>query len=86
LLSEEPQTMSLTATEIALLIRKAIPDATIALAGVTPDGNTVRAFVSSKAFAGLSMDQRHELVYSALKTRMGNRPSYTLRLATSVLP
>lgn len=76
--------MPLTATEIALLIRKALPDATVAWAGVTPDGHTVRAFVSSKAFAGLSMDQRHELVYGALKARMGSRP-HMLRLASSVL-
>ena len=64
--------MPVTATEIALLIRGAIPDAVVAMAAVTADGNTVRACVSSKAFAGLSTDERHELVYSALESRMAN--------------
>lgn len=73
-----------TATEIALLIRQALPDAVVAMAAVTPDGATVRACVSSKAFEGLSHDERHELVYSALKARMANS-ARSLRLMASVL-
>ena len=72
-----------TATEIALLIQRALPDAVVLLAAVTPDGSTVSACVSSKAFEGLSADERHDLVYAALKERMGERPR-TLQLTTNV--
>ena len=76
--------MPLTATEVAVLIQRALPDAVVALAAVSSDGKTVRACVSSKAFASLNAQERHDLVFAALKGRRGAGPR-ALKLATHVL-
>ena len=76
--------MPLTATEVAVLIQRALPDAVVTMAAVTADGETVRACVSSKVFAGLNADERHELVFAALTGRRGAAPR-ALKLASHVL-
>lgn len=76
--------MPLTATEVAVLIQRALPDAVVASAAVSADGTTVRACVSSRAFAGLNAQERHELVFAALRGRRGRCPR-ALKLATQVL-
>ena len=64
--------MSLKIEEIESLIKKALPDATIAIQDLAGDENHYSATIKSKAFAGKSKIEQHKLVYKALKGKMGN--------------
>jgi len=60
------------ASEIEQLIRAAIPDARVTIEDLRGDGDHYAATVVSAAFAGKSRVQQHQMVYAALKGRMGN--------------
>ena len=49
----------------------AFPDAEIVIQDLAGDGDHYRAKVVSAAFAGLSRVRQHQLVYAALKGKMG---------------
>ncbi len=61
--------MSVTALEAEL--RAAFPDAEIAIDDLAGDGDHYRARITSSAFSGLSRVRQHQLVYAALKGKVG---------------
>jgi stress-induced morphogen len=52
-------------------LREGFPDAEILVEDLAGDGDHYRARIVSKAFAGLSRVKQHQLVYAALKGKMG---------------
>ena len=63
--------MTMTAPDIEHLIRQAFPDARVIVTDLARDGNHYGARVISSAFAGKSRIQQHQMVYAALKGKMG---------------
>ena len=63
--------MPMPATELEADLRAAFPDAEIAIEDLAGDGDHYRAKIVSSAFAGLSRVRQHQLVYAALKGKMG---------------
>ncbi len=74
--------MAMEASEIERLIREALPDAEIRIEDLRGDGDHYAAYVSSASFAGKTRVQQHQLVYAALKGRMGGE-LHALALQTS---
>ena len=75
--------MPMTAAEIEKLIREAIPDALVSIEDLRGDGDHYAAHVVSAAFKGKSRVQQHQMVYQALKGRMGGE-LHAMALQTSV--
>jgi stress-induced morphogen len=75
--------MAMNASEIERLIREGIPDAQVTITDLRGDGDHYSAHVVSKAFIGKSRVQQHQMVYQALKGRMGEA-LHALALQTSV--
>ena len=73
--------MSVSALEAEL--RAAFPDAEIAIDDLAGDGDHYRARIMSSAFAGLSRVRQHQLVYAALKGKVGGE-LHALALETAV--
>ena len=63
--------MPMAASEIENLIKDALPDAEIRIDDLRGDGDHYLAYVVSSAFAGKSRVQQHQMVYDALRGRMG---------------
>ena len=63
--------MPMAADDIAALIKEGIPDAEVRIEDLRGDGDHYAALVVSKAFLGKSKVQQHQLVYRALKGKMG---------------
>ncbi len=63
--------MAMSAAEIEHLILEAFPDAAIEIEDLRGDGDHYAATVVSGAFAGKTRVQQHQLVYRALKGKMG---------------
>jgi len=63
--------MAMTAAEIERLIKDAFPDAEVSITDLAGDNDHYAAMVSSAAFKGKSRVQQHQMVYDALKGRMG---------------
>ncbi len=74
--------MAMNANEIERLIREGIPDAQVTITDLRGDGDHYSAHVVSKAFVGKSRVQQHQMVYQALKGRMGEA-LHALALQTS---
>ena len=74
--------MAMTATEIERFIKEGLPDATVEIRDLAGDGNHYSANVISAAFAGNNRVQQHQMVYAALKGRMGGE-LHALALQTS---
>ncbi|THD47227.1 MAG: BolA family transcriptional regulator [Bradyrhizobium sp.] len=74
--------MAMAADDIAAMIRAALPDASVEIRDLAGDGNHYAASVTSAAFAGKSKVQQHQMVYAALKGRMGGE-LHALALTTS---
>ena len=64
--------MGLKIEEIKKLIKASIPDAEISIEDLAGDENHYSATIKSKIFSGKSKIEQHQLVYSALKGKMGN--------------
>jgi len=64
-------------------LTEAFPDAEIAIDDLAGDGDHYRARIVSSAFAGMSRVRQHQLVYAALKGKMGGE-LHALALETSV--
>ena len=71
------------AITIETLIREALPDAVISIQDLAGDGDHYAATVTSSAFAGKSKVQQHQMVYAALKGKMGGE-LHALALTTSI--
>ncbi len=74
--------MAMAASEIEAMIRAALPDATVTVEDLAGDGDHYAATVTSEAFRGLSRVKQHQLVYTALRGRMGGE-LHALALQTS---
>lgn len=75
--------MAMSATEIERYIKEALPDAQVEIRDLAGDGNHYAATVISAAFRGKNRVQQHQMVYAALKGRMGGE-LHALALQTSV--
>ena len=64
--------MGLKLEEIKSLIKESIPDAQITIQDLAGDNNHYSATIKSKVFSGKSKIAQHQLVYKALKGKMGN--------------
>jgi stress-induced morphogen len=74
--------MAMEATEIERLIREAFPDARVEIRDLAGDGDHYAATVVAEAFRGKNRVQQHQMVYAALKGRMGG-VLHALALTTS---
>ncbi len=74
--------MAMDAGDIERLIKDALPDAQVRIEDLAGDGDHYAAHVTSSAFAGLPRVRQHQLVYDALKGRMGGE-LHALALTTS---
>ena len=77
--------MAMQAEDIETMIRAAIPDARVEIVDLAGDGNHYQARVTSAAFAGLSRVRQHQMVYGALKGKMGG-DLHALALQTAPHP
>ena len=74
--------MSMTANEIETMIKESIPDSTVVIEDLRGDGDHYSAHVKSSLFNGKSKIQQHQMVYKALKGKMGQQ-LHALALKTS---
>ncbi len=74
--------MAMDAELIESLILEGIPDAQVTISDLRGDGDHYAAHVVSPAFEGKSRVQQHQMVYQALKGRMGNE-LHALAIQTS---
>ncbi|TCZ53922.1 BolA family protein [Roseicella aquatilis] len=74
--------MAMQPAEIEALIKAALPDAEVTIEDLAGDGDHYAATVVSEAFRGKSRVQQHQLVYAALRGRMGGE-LHALALQTS---
>ena len=75
--------MAMDSVEIKRLIHEGIPNAEVTIEDLRGDGDHYAAHVISSAFKGKSRIQQHQMVYKALKGRMGNE-LHALALQTSI--
>jgi stress-induced morphogen len=75
--------MAMQPTDIEALIKAALPDAQVTIEDLAGDGDHYAATVVSEAFKGKSRVQQHQIVYAALRGRMGGE-LHALALQTSV--
>ena len=75
--------MAMEAGVIEALIKETLPDAQVTIKDLRGDGDHYSALVVSREFAGKSRVQQHQLVYAALKGRMGGE-LHALALQTAV--
>ena len=74
--------MAMPANEIEALIKAALPDASVTIDDLAGDGDHYAATVVSEQFRGLSRVRQHQIVYAALRGRMGGE-LHALALQTS---
>ncbi len=77
--------MPMSPSEIENLIKEGIPDAQVNIEDLRGDGDHYAAYVVSKAFAGKTRVQQHQMVYEALQGRMGGE-LHALALQTTTPP
>jgi stress-induced morphogen len=63
--------MAMEASEIERMIREAFPGARVEIKDLAGDGDHYAATVEAEAFRGKNRVQQHQMVYAALKGRMG---------------
>ncbi len=76
--------MAMDAVTIERLIKESLPDAEVTIEDLRGDGDHYAAHVRSAAFQGKSRVQQHQLVYAALKGRMGGE-LHALALTTEAI-
>ena len=75
--------MAMESGEIMRLIQESIPDAEVRIDDLKGDGEHYAALVLSSSFKGKSRIQQHQMVYKALKGRMGDQ-LHALALKTEI--
>ncbi len=75
--------MPMNPAEIETLIKESIPDAQVTIEDLRGDGDHYAAHVVATAFKGKTRVQQHQMVYKALRGRMGDA-LHALALQTSV--
>jgi stress-induced morphogen len=63
--------MPIAQADLETILRDGFPDAEIVIEDLAGDGDHYKARIVSTAFAGLPRVRQHQLVYAALKGRMG---------------
>ena len=63
--------MAMKAADIETMIKDAFPDASVEIRDLAGDGEHYAATVVTSAFKGKSRVAQHQMVYAALKGRMG---------------
>ncbi len=74
--------MAMSVQDLENLLREGFPDADIRIDDLAGDGDHYRAVIRSDAFQGKSRVAQHQMVYAALKGRMGGE-LHALALETS---
>jgi stress-induced morphogen len=74
--------MPIAQPDLESILRAGFPDAEITIEDLAGDGDHYKARIVSTAFAGLNRVRQHQLVYAALKGRMGGE-LHALALETS---
>ena len=74
--------MPMPAEEITAMIKDAIPDAQIELTDLAGDNDHWSAIITSEEFRGKPKVRQHQMVYAALKGKMGGE-LHALALTTS---
>jgi len=74
--------MPMSAADLEQQLRAAFPEADIAIEDLAGDGDHYRARIVDSAFAGLPRVRQHQLVYAALKGKVGGE-LHALALETS---
>lgn len=74
--------MAMPASEIERMIKEAFPDADVEIQDLAGDGDHYAATIATAAFKGKSRVQQHQMVYAALKGKMGGE-LHALALTTS---
>ena len=75
--------MPMSPAEIERMIRDAIPDAQVTIEDLRGDGDHYAAHVVAASFKGKTRVQQHQMVYQALRGRMGGE-LHAMALQTSV--
>ncbi len=75
--------MAMDSGEIVRLIEEGIPGAEVRIDDLRGDGDHYAALVLSSSFKGKSRVQQHQMVYKALKGRMGDQ-LHALALKTEI--
>jgi stress-induced morphogen len=74
--------MAIDIAELERLIKEGIPGAQVSIEDLRGDGDHYAATVVAPAFRGKSRVQQHQMVYQALKGKMGGE-LHALALQTS---
>ncbi len=74
--------MPMPVAELEADLKAAFPDSEIVIEDLAGDGDHYRARIVSAAFTGLPRVRQHQLVYAALKGKMGGA-LHALALETS---
>jgi stress-induced morphogen len=74
--------MPMPAAQIEALIKEALPDAQVELTDLAGDNDHWSARIVSEAFRGKPKVKQHQMVYAALKGKMGGE-LHALALSTS---
>jgi stress-induced morphogen len=74
--------MPIAQQELETILKEGFPDAEIHIDDLAGDGDHYKARIVSTAFKGLPRVKQHQLVYAALKGRMGGE-LHALALETS---
>jgi len=77
--------MPMSPQELETALREGFPDAQIAIEDLAGDGDHYRARIVSAVFKGLPRVRQHQLVYAALKGKMGGE-LHALALETAPPP
>ena len=75
--------MAMDAAEIERLIKDGIPGASVTIEDLRGDGDHYAAHVTAAAFAGKTRIQQHQMVYQALRGKMGDQ-LHALALQTAL--
>jgi stress-induced morphogen len=74
--------MPMSQEDLEAALREGFPDAEIAVQDLAGDGDHYRAKIVSERFRGMPRVRQHQLVYAALKGKMGGE-LHALALETS---
>ena len=63
--------MPMAADDIAALIKEGVPDCAVEIIDLAGDGDHYKAVVTAEVFRNLPRVRQHQMVYTALKGKMG---------------